>query len=83
MPRRIAGAAHDARCDAIVLGAERHRRLGRLFSPNVCARTSRLTSLPVVTAPSPLDVSAAARLTVDDVARQQFERQTVVAPELR
>ncbi|MGA2307688.1 MAG: hypothetical protein ABSH29_26390 [Acidimicrobiales bacterium] len=56
---------------------ERHGscRLARLFSPNVCARTSLLTSLPVVTAPSPLDVSGSARLTVDDVARQQFERQ--------
>ena len=83
VPRRIAAAAQERGCDAIVLGAERHRRLGRLFSPNVCARTSRLTSLPVVTAPSPLDVSVTARLTVDDVARQQFERQTVVAPELR
>jgi nucleotide-binding universal stress UspA family protein len=83
VPRRIAAVAHERGCDAIVLGSERHRRMGRLFSPNVCARTSRLTSLPVVTAPSPLDVSAAALLTVDDAARQQFERPTVVAPELR
>jgi hypothetical protein len=31
--------------------SERHRRLGRLFSPNVRSRTIRSTSLPVITAP--------------------------------
>jgi hypothetical protein len=32
--------------------------LGRLFSPQVRERTTRLTALPVLTAPSPLKVSA-------------------------
>ena len=76
----IAAAAHERGADAIVLGSERHRRLGRLFSPNVRARTTRLTSLPVVTAPSPLDVRGAAGLTVHEAARQAFERQMTVAP---
>jgi nucleotide-binding universal stress UspA family protein len=78
VPSRIAAAARDRGCDAILLGSERHRRLGRLFSPNVRSRTTRLTSLPVVTAPSPLEVPGLAGLTVDDVARQQFERQMMV-----
>jgi nucleotide-binding universal stress UspA family protein len=78
VPSRIAAAAQERGSDAIVLGSERHRRLGRLFSPHVRARTIRLTSLPVVTAPAPLDVSGTARLTVDDVARLQIERQKMV-----
>jgi nucleotide-binding universal stress UspA family protein len=78
VPSCIVAAAQERGSDAIVLGSERHRRLGRLFSPNVRARTIRLTSLPVVTAPSPLDVSGTAGLTVDDVARLQFERQRMV-----
>jgi nucleotide-binding universal stress UspA family protein len=72
---RIATTAQTRGVDAIVLGSERHRRLGRLFSPNVRARTIRLTSLPVVTAPAPLDVAGSAGLTVDETARLQFERQ--------
>jgi nucleotide-binding universal stress UspA family protein len=78
VPSRIATAALERGSDAIVLGSQRHRRLGRLFSPNVRGRVMRLTSLPIVTAPSPLDVSGTAALTVDDVARRQFERQMMV-----
>jgi nucleotide-binding universal stress UspA family protein len=74
---RIAHTARDRMADAIVVGSERHRRLGRLFSPNVRARTIRLTSLPVITAPSPLDLSEGTPLTVDDLARQ-FADQPVV-----
>jgi nucleotide-binding universal stress UspA family protein len=78
VPSRIATAALERGSDAIVLGSLRHRRLGRLFSPNVRGRVMRLTSLPIVTAPSPLDVSGTAALSVDDVARRQFERQMMV-----
>jgi len=74
---RIATAAQTRGADAIVLGSERHRRLGRLFSPNVRARTIRLTSLPVVTAPAPLDVAGNLGPTVDDMARK-FERQMML-----
>ena len=83
VPRRIAAAAHDARATPSCWERSATAVWAGSFSPNVCARTSRLTSLPVVTAPSPLDVSATARLTVDDVARQQLEPETVVAPEVR
>jgi nucleotide-binding universal stress UspA family protein len=78
VPSRIAAAARERGSDAIVLGSERHRRLGRLFSPDVRGRVMRLTSLPLVTAPSPLDVSGPAALTIDDMARLQFERQKMV-----
>lgn len=76
---RIVEAAQERGSDAIFLESERHRRLGRLFSPNVRVRTVRLTSLPIVTAPSPLEVPGVAGPTLDDVARLQFERQ-MMAP---
>ena len=44
--------------DAIVLGSTRNRRLGRLFSGQVRERTTRLTALPVLTAPAPLKVTS-------------------------
>jgi K+-sensing histidine kinase KdpD len=75
---RIAMAAQERMADAIVLGSERHRRLSRLFSPNVRARTMRLTSLPVITAPSPLDMSRRAELTADGAARLQLTTHTMV-----
>jgi nucleotide-binding universal stress UspA family protein len=78
VPNRIVATAQERGSDVIVLGSEPHRRLGRLFSPHVRARTIRLTSLPVVTAPAPLDVAGATRLTVEDVARHQLELQKMV-----
>jgi nucleotide-binding universal stress UspA family protein len=75
---RIAAAAHERTVDGIVLGSERHGRLGRIFSPHVRARTTRLTSLPVLTAPSPLSVPAGRGLSLDDVASLQVPQQTVV-----
>ncbi len=57
VPGRIVEAAQDRRADAIVLGSNRNRGLGRLFSARVRERTTRLTSLPVLTAPSPLRVT--------------------------
>jgi nucleotide-binding universal stress UspA family protein len=73
VPRCIATAAHERAADAIVLGSERHQRLGRLFSPNVRVRTIRLTSLPVIAAPAPLAVAAGSDWGVDDLARMPFE----------
>jgi nucleotide-binding universal stress UspA family protein len=58
VPERIATTALERSADAIVLGSTRHRRLGRLFSPQVRERTTRLTALPVLTAPSPLKVTS-------------------------
>ena len=60
VPERIATTALERSADAIVLGSTRHRRLGRLFSPQVRERTTRLTALPVLTAPSPLKVTSPA-----------------------
>jgi nucleotide-binding universal stress UspA family protein len=60
VPNRIIAMAADRGADAIVLGSHRKRRLGRLFSPQVRERTTRMTALPVLTAPSPLKVSRGA-----------------------
>ncbi len=58
VPARIVAAAHERSADAIVLGSNRNRRLGRLFASEVRERTTRLTSLPVLTAPPPLKVTS-------------------------
>jgi nucleotide-binding universal stress UspA family protein len=57
VPQRIVGTALERSADAIVLGSTRSRRLGRLFSARVRERTTRLTALPVLTAPSPLRIT--------------------------
>ena len=62
VPERIVSAALERSADAIVLGSTRNRRLGRLFSPQVRERTTRLTALPVLTAPSPLKVTSPAEV---------------------
>jgi nucleotide-binding universal stress UspA family protein len=58
VPGGIVATAHERAADAIVLGSNRNRRLRRLFSARVRERTTRLTSLPVLTAPSPLRVTS-------------------------
>jgi len=58
VPAVIVATARERSADAIVVGSHRNRRLGRLFSAQVRERTTRLTSLPVLTAPSPLKVTA-------------------------
>ena len=58
VPERIVTTALERSADAIVFGLDANRRLGRLFSPQVRERTTRLTALPVLTAPSPLRVSS-------------------------
>jgi nucleotide-binding universal stress UspA family protein len=58
VPARIVAKAADEAADGIVLGSTRTRRWGRLFAAQVRERTTRLTSLPVLTAPSPLRVTA-------------------------
>ena len=57
VPARIVAKAGEVSADAIVLGSTRNRRWGRLFSAQVRERTTRLTALPVLTAPSPLKVT--------------------------
>ncbi len=60
IPGLIVAEARRRSADAIVLGSNRHRRLSRLFSSRVRERTTRLTSLPVLTAPAPLTVTSTA-----------------------
>lgn len=55
---RIVAKADTVSADAIVLGSTRRRHWKRLLSARVRDRTTRLTSLPVLTAPAPLTVSA-------------------------
>lgn len=69
---RIAAEAAERGVDAIVLGSRRQSRLSRLFSPHVRARTTRLTSLPILTAPSPLAVSNRPRVTLEDLVSKQL-----------
>ena len=57
VPARIVAEARERGAGAIVLGSTRNRRLRRLFSAQVRERTTRLTSLPVLTAPAPLRVT--------------------------
>jgi nucleotide-binding universal stress UspA family protein len=51
---RIAEAASESRADAILFGSHRHRWLTRFFGKGVRERVTRITPLPVLTAPSPL-----------------------------
>jgi nucleotide-binding universal stress UspA family protein len=60
----IVATALERSADGIVLGSTRNRRLGRLFSGQVRERTTRLTALPVLTAPSPLKVVSPAEASL-------------------
>jgi nucleotide-binding universal stress UspA family protein len=51
---RIAETALARGCDTIVLGSTRQRRFSRLFSRRLRERTTLLSLLPVLIAPSPL-----------------------------
>jgi len=59
VPQQIVATAQQRAADAIVLGSTRNSRLGRLFSAQVRERTTRLSALPVLTAPAPLQVTSA------------------------
>jgi nucleotide-binding universal stress UspA family protein len=74
IPQRIATAAEEFAADAIVLGSRRRNRVLRLFSRRVRERTVRLTSLPVITAPAPLDIPAGARLDASDIMAAESNR---------
>ncbi len=54
---RIADAAAHCGADAILFGSHRHRRLTGLFSKGIRERVTRITPLPVLTAPSPLKLA--------------------------
>jgi nucleotide-binding universal stress UspA family protein len=75
--RRIAEIAEGCSADVILLGSSRRRHLERMFSRRVRARTLRLSSLPVLTAPSPLRFSKkGAQLELADAVSVLLERET-------
>lgn len=55
---RIANAAHEWSADVVVLGSRRRRRFPRFGGKGMRERVIRLTSLPVLTTPAPLEVAA-------------------------
>jgi nucleotide-binding universal stress UspA family protein len=63
---RLAETAREQDADAIVLGSHRRRRFDRLFSTQIREQATRLTELPVLTAPSPLEVMTRGRAAVID-----------------
>jgi nucleotide-binding universal stress UspA family protein len=77
VPQRIVAEALHREADAIVLGSHRKGWLARLFSPRVRQRVTRLTSLPVITAPAPLNVTS---LRGADRFGKQFEEALAKLP---
>jgi nucleotide-binding universal stress UspA family protein len=64
----IVEVAHRKSADAIVLGSRRRRRtLNRLFASRIRDRVTRRTSLPVIVAPSPLDIASQVGLDVEEL----------------
>jgi hypothetical protein len=51
---RIFGEARCRMCDAIIVGSRRLHGMHRLSGRNIRGRILRLTSLPVLVAPTPL-----------------------------
>jgi K+-sensing histidine kinase KdpD len=76
--KEVCRAARERDADAIVLGSQRRRRFGRLFSTQVREQTTRITELPVLTAPSPLEgVTRGRAETIDlNVRLQDFMRSS-------
>ncbi|HWE66860.1 MAG TPA: universal stress protein [Acidimicrobiales bacterium] len=72
VPQCIVEASRRHQADAIILGSNRQRWLSRIFSLRVRERTTRLTSLPVLTAPSPLKV---ATLSPADLVQAQVNAE--------
>jgi nucleotide-binding universal stress UspA family protein len=59
---RIVNAAHDWSADLIILGSRRRRRFARLAGKGMREKVTSLTSLPVLTAPAPLEVASGSDL---------------------
>jgi nucleotide-binding universal stress UspA family protein len=75
----IAAMAQERSADVIVLGAKRSRRWARLTGRGVRERTTRLTVLPVITAPAPLAVAAVGQLTLGELVElDDRERSTTL-----
>jgi nucleotide-binding universal stress UspA family protein len=69
VPACIVEAARTHGADVIIMGSQRRgSRWTRLGSANVRERTTRLTTLPVITAPSPLGIRGELQLVDFDSA---------------
>jgi nucleotide-binding universal stress UspA family protein len=79
VPQHIVEAAIEHGADAIVLGSRRARRFGRLFSFQVRERVTRLSTLPVLTAPSPLG-RIPTGVIVEDALDQELDRLLATSP---
>ncbi|HEY2213452.1 MAG TPA: hypothetical protein VGH31_00245, partial [Acidimicrobiales bacterium] len=67
--------------DAIILGSHRrHSRLNGLFTSNVRERTTRLSALPILVAPSPLDVTVRSALRIDDALGAYLNADLTATP---
>jgi nucleotide-binding universal stress UspA family protein len=76
---RIADAASRAGADAILVGSQRHRTLARLFGRGVRERVTRMTPLPVLTAPAPLKLGGRRHRADAEVSRLAFSDSHPVA----
>ena len=74
VPHRIASLAEESSADVIVLGSSRKRRFSRLTSRQVRERTTRLTTLPIVVAPAPLQLPARGHAGVEAVVHLAANR---------
>ena len=75
---RIVESAEAWSASAIVLGSHSHRRLRR--GQGVRERVTRLSPIPVLSAPTPLKVPRRARLGVDAHTREHNQAQLVGQP---
>jgi len=81
VPRHIVSSAEDFSADAIVVGTRRKRRLGRLFSSHVREHIIRLSTLPVLAAPAPLDLPADGRLVMAEMLEVERDRTRSLSPQ--
>jgi len=70
----LVASAGELSADAIILGSRRRRRLHRVLSSGVRERTIRLTCLPVLTAPAPLELPGRTRPDRHEVVRALHPR---------
>jgi nucleotide-binding universal stress UspA family protein len=67
---RITNAAHTWSADVIVLGSRRRRRFNRFAGKGVRERVISLTTLPVLTAPAPLEVTSGKFPELEELAAE-------------
>ncbi len=76
---KIASAADEVSAEAIILGSHRRRRWARVFSSGVRERTTRLTTLPVLTSPAPLVLPHPRHCDVQEITKDQESREQTLS----